>query len=190
MQCLLVHVCVQPHLTLCDPVDCSPPSSSVQGIFQARILEWVAISHFRGSSLPRDRTLISCVSCIGRWILYHCTTWEAWQGIPNVSCQDALLGSQIWVLIFSFFLKILSLFFFFFLVILRELSAPVRLGMKNDRRLPRPRPMLNECSFSSLVACPQQGTDSKKRVTVSLNRPLSGSQVLFLYSGRAEAHDC
>ena len=69
------------HLTLCDPVDCSPPSSSVQGIFQARILEWVAISHFRGSSLPRDRTLISCVSCIGRWILYHCTTWEAWQFI-------------------------------------------------------------------------------------------------------------
>ena len=117
------------------------------------------------------------------------TTWEARQGIPNVSCQGALLGSQIGVLIFSFFLKILSLFLFFF-VILRELSAPVRLGMKNDRRLPRPRPMLNECSFFSLVACPQQGTDSKRRVTVSLNRTLSGSQVLFLYSGRAEAHDC
>ena len=38
------------HLTLCDPIDCSPPSSSVHGILQARILEWVAISFSRGSS--------------------------------------------------------------------------------------------------------------------------------------------
>ena len=53
-------------LTLCDPMDCSPPGSSVHGISQARILEWVAISFFRGSSLSRDQT---CVSCIGRWIL-------------------------------------------------------------------------------------------------------------------------
>ena len=42
--------CAQPCLTLCDPMDCSPPSSSVHGIFQARILEWVAISSSRGSS--------------------------------------------------------------------------------------------------------------------------------------------
>ena len=48
-------------------MDCSPPGSSVHGIFQARILEWVAISFSRGSSRPRDGT---CVSCIGRWILY------------------------------------------------------------------------------------------------------------------------
>ena len=41
--------------TLCDPMDCSPPSSSVHGILQARILEWVVISFFRGSSWPRDR---------------------------------------------------------------------------------------------------------------------------------------
>ena len=40
--------------TLCDPVDCSPPCSSVHGIFQARVLEWVAISFSRGSSQPRD----------------------------------------------------------------------------------------------------------------------------------------
>ena len=39
-----------PTLTLCDPMDCSPPGSSVHGIFQARILEWVAISFSRGSS--------------------------------------------------------------------------------------------------------------------------------------------
>ena len=45
--------------TLCDPVGCSLPSSSVHGILQARILEWVAISFSRGSSQPRDRTRVS-----------------------------------------------------------------------------------------------------------------------------------
>ena len=60
--------------TLGDPMDCSPPGSSVHGIFQARILEWVAIYFSRGSSPHRDQTQ---VSCIGRWIPYHCATWEA-----------------------------------------------------------------------------------------------------------------
>ena len=50
------------------PMDCSLPRSSVHGIFQARILKWVAIPSSRRSSQPRDPT---CVSCIGRWILYH-----------------------------------------------------------------------------------------------------------------------
>ena len=53
--------------TLCYPMDCSPPSSSVRGISQARILEWVAISSSRGSSWPSklwDQTHNSCVSCI------------------------------------------------------------------------------------------------------------------------------
>ena len=45
--------------TLCDPVDCSPPGSSVHGILQARVLEWVAISFSRGSSRPRDQTHVS-----------------------------------------------------------------------------------------------------------------------------------
>ena len=44
----------------CDPMDYSPPGSSVHGIFQARILEWVAIPFSRGSSWPRDRTRVSC----------------------------------------------------------------------------------------------------------------------------------
>ena len=51
--------------------------SSVHGIFQARILEWVAISFSRGSSQLRHQTCISCSSCIGRQILYEYTTWEA-----------------------------------------------------------------------------------------------------------------
>ena len=48
--------------TLCDPMDCSPPGSSVHGILQARVLEWVAIAFSRGSSWPRDRTLVSCLA--------------------------------------------------------------------------------------------------------------------------------
>ena len=54
-------------LTLCDPMACSLPGSSVHGIFQARILEWVAVPSSSGSS----QTHISCVSCTGRQILYH-----------------------------------------------------------------------------------------------------------------------
>ena len=48
--------------TLCDPMDCSPPGSSVHGILQARILEWVAIPFSRGSSQPKDLTQVSCIS--------------------------------------------------------------------------------------------------------------------------------
>ena len=47
---------------LCDLVDCSPPSSSVHGILQARILEWVAMPFSRGSSPPRDQTGVSCTA--------------------------------------------------------------------------------------------------------------------------------
>ena len=65
--CLVAQLCP----ILCNPVDCSLPGSSVRGIFQARMLEWIAISYFRGSFQPRDGTLVSCVSCIDRWILYH-----------------------------------------------------------------------------------------------------------------------
>ena len=55
------------------PIDCSLPGSSVCGVLQARILEWTAISSSRRSSRPRDQTRISCVSCIGRWVLYNLT---------------------------------------------------------------------------------------------------------------------
>ena len=64
-------------LTLCDPMDCTPPGSSVHGIFQARILEWVTRPFSSRSSQLRDRTCISYVSCIGRQVLYHYATWEA-----------------------------------------------------------------------------------------------------------------
>ena len=67
----------QPCPALCDTMDCSPPGSSVCGIVQVRILGRVAISSSRGSSWPRNQTRDSCVSCIGKWTLYHCATWEA-----------------------------------------------------------------------------------------------------------------
>ena len=60
--------------TFCDPMDCSLPGSFIHGLFQARELEWVAISFSRGSSWPKDLT---CISCIGRQILYHWATREA-----------------------------------------------------------------------------------------------------------------
>ena len=53
---------VQSCLTLCDPMDCSPPGLSIPGVFQARILEWVAISFSRRSSGPRDQTQVSCTA--------------------------------------------------------------------------------------------------------------------------------
>ena len=58
--CSVAQLC----LTRCNPKDCSLPGSSVHGILQARILEWVAISSSRGSGRLRDRMHISCVSCI------------------------------------------------------------------------------------------------------------------------------
>ena len=70
---VVIPLCAQSCLILCDPVDCSPPGSSVHRILQARILEWVAISYSRGSFQPRgqSRGRVSYVSCNGRWIIYH-----------------------------------------------------------------------------------------------------------------------
>ena len=67
--CCAVLSWLQSCLTLCDPTDFSPPGSSVRGILQVRIPEWVAMSSFRGSSQPRDWTCIS-------WVLYPWATRE------------------------------------------------------------------------------------------------------------------
>ena len=72
--CLVTQSC----LTLGNPMDCRfLPGFFVHGIFQARILEWVAISSSKWSSWLRDRTWVSGVSCIGRQILCHFTAWKA-----------------------------------------------------------------------------------------------------------------
>ena len=62
---------------LCNPISYSPPGSTVHGILQARILEWVAIIFSRGSSWPRDQTWISYVSCIAGGFFTTGTIWEA-----------------------------------------------------------------------------------------------------------------
>ena len=75
-QCVCVktaRLVTQSCLTLCDTMGCSLPGSSVNGISQARILEWASVPSSRGSSRPRDGI---CISCIGRWILHHWATWE------------------------------------------------------------------------------------------------------------------
>ena len=61
-------------LTLCNPMDCSLPGSSVHGFLQVRILEWSAMPSSSGSFQPRDRPSISLASyvfCIGKQVLYH-----------------------------------------------------------------------------------------------------------------------
>ena len=62
---------VQSSLTVCDPINRSPPVSSAHGILQAGTLEWVAIPFSRGFSQPRDGNPVSYVSCTGRWALYR-----------------------------------------------------------------------------------------------------------------------
>ena len=62
---MCVHVkSLQSCLTLCDPMDCSLSGSSVHGILQARMLEWVSMLSSRGSSWPRDRTQVSCITVL------------------------------------------------------------------------------------------------------------------------------
>ena len=89
---MLESLVVQPCLTLCDPMDCSPPGSSVHGIFQARVLEWVAIFFSRGSSQPRDRTWVS-------HIVSRCFTDWATREVMNIY--------------FNFNFKLITNFFFF-----------------------------------------------------------------------------
>ena len=63
-------------LTLCNPMDCSPPGSSVHGVLQARILEWVAMPSSSRSSQPRDQTCISRAPILGQVLLWACWGWR------------------------------------------------------------------------------------------------------------------
>ena len=80
-----VCVCARAHACTCTPslshvrlfaaMHCSPPGSS--GIFQARILKWLPFPTLGYLPCPGVKLRVSCLSCIGRQILYHCATWEA-----------------------------------------------------------------------------------------------------------------
>ena len=65
--------------TLCNPMDCSLPGSSVQGIFQAIVLEWIAISFSSGFSLPRVRTRVACI------VDRHFTVWATREVLKSES---------------------------------------------------------------------------------------------------------
>ena len=73
--------------TLCDPMDCSLPGSSVHGIFQAIVLEWIAIFCSRGSSWPRYQTQVSCIAdrCFTLWATREDTYITPNQGIEHTS---------------------------------------------------------------------------------------------------------
>ena len=88
--CLVTRSCS----TLCNPMDHSPPGSSVHGILRARTLEGVATLISRGSSWPGDQT---CVSCIGRSVLYHWATREALCGYTTIHFYVYLL-MYIWTI--------------------------------------------------------------------------------------------
>ena len=74
--------------TLCSPMDCSLPCSSVHGIFQARVLEWLAIYFPRGSSQPRDRTQVSCI--VGR----RFTIWATREDIYDKPTPNIILNGE------------------------------------------------------------------------------------------------
>ena len=78
-------------LTLCNSMDCSPPASSVHGNFQARVLEWVAISFSRGCSQPRDWTHVSHIA--GR----HFSTWAPREALISPHARELYIF-HIWVL--------------------------------------------------------------------------------------------
>ena len=83
LACSVTQLC----LTLWNPMDCSLPGSSVHGISQARILEWVAISSSRGSSQPRDRTRVSCLA--GRFLTTEPPGKPRWDShLPKSSLSE------------------------------------------------------------------------------------------------------
>ena len=89
-------MCAQSCPTLCNPMDCSPPGSSVHGIFLVSLLEWVAISSSRGSSWPRDWTW---VSYIGRQVLCHLNDWRylpPWALVSYSNCQE-MVSTWCWI---------------------------------------------------------------------------------------------
>ena len=96
----LLHVCIcaesfQSCLTLCDPMDCSPPGSSAHGMLQSRILEWFAMPSSRGFSPPRNRTHVSYKSCTGGRFFATRATWESLCISSHHSLKDMQVAAVI-----------------------------------------------------------------------------------------------
>ena len=104
---------------LCDPLDCSPPGSSVHGILQSRILEWVAMTSFRGSSQAEDETCVSWGSCIAGGFF----TAEPLGKAENKRVLSKLSGNR-WVVLCIFPLWFhFSVFWLMFLLFLSQASS-------------------------------------------------------------------
>ena len=95
LECRWVCSIPQSCLTLWDPMNYSPPGSSVHGILQGKILEWVAMPSSRGSSQPRGQTHVSCVSCTGRQVLYLWATWS-WPSDSSTALSISTQGQDSW----------------------------------------------------------------------------------------------
>ena len=111
--CVCVHARTQSCLTLCDPMDYSPPGSSVHGIFQARIMEWVAIFYFRGSSQLRIETMSPVSPALAGEFFTNCATWDAPQSsllLINSRNSTPLLSLPYIVLLFNFLWTIQKVF--------------------------------------------------------------------------------
>ena len=98
---------LQSCLTLCDPVDHRPPGSSVHGILQAKIVEWVVMPFSRVSFRSRNQTSISYISCFGRRVLYHLgspyyastrylSLWWTWKTQNENSTVLTSICSSLW----------------------------------------------------------------------------------------------
>ena len=85
---------------LCDPMDHSPPGSSVHRILQARRLQWVAVASSRGSSPPRDQACICYVSCVGRWLFTTGAAREAHMSGGDRCLVFISLDFQFWVTVY------------------------------------------------------------------------------------------
>ena len=109
-ECVCMDSVTQLCPTLCYSMDGSLRGFSIHRILQARILEWVAMPSSRGSSQPRDRTLVSCVFCTGRQILYQCATCEGYE--LGGHCRRSGLSNCINLSLFCS----CSVFFFFFMI--------------------------------------------------------------------------
>ena len=115
---------VQSCLTLCDPMDCSLPGSSVRGIFQARVLEWVAVSFSRRSSQPRDRTQVSRIA--GRRFTIWATredsslSYMAFIMLRHVSSTPLLriIINGCWILLNALSVSVKMIIFLFFILLI------------------------------------------------------------------------
>jgi len=89
---------LQSCLTDCDPMDCSPPGSSVHGILQARILEWVAKPSSRGDSQPRDGIRISCLLHwrAGPLLPFSCQCLNSWASQVTKWVENPPVMQEIW----------------------------------------------------------------------------------------------